>query len=43
VLVVCFARLAEAVGVESLLGGLVLFPLVSLALALAARSLREGG
>ncbi len=43
VLVVCFARLAEAVGVERLLGGLVLFPLVSLALALAVRSLREGG
>jgi Na+-transporting NADH:ubiquinone oxidoreductase subunit NqrD len=40
VLVIVFARIAELVSIERLLGALVLFPLFSLALALTAPSLR---
>jgi MFS transporter, FSR family, fosmidomycin resistance protein len=40
VLVIFFARLAELTGIERLLGGLVLFPLLSLAVALRAPALR---
>jgi len=40
VLVIAFARLAELTSVERLLGGLVLFPLLGLAVALTAPALR---
>lgn len=40
VLVIFFARIAELMSIEWLLGGLVLFPLFSLALVLTAPSLR---
>jgi len=40
VLVIFFARIAELMGIEWVLGGLVLFPLFSLALVLTAPSLR---
>jgi MFS transporter, FSR family, fosmidomycin resistance protein len=40
VLVILFAGLAERIGIEWLLGGLVLFPLFSLALVLTAPALR---
>ena len=42
VLVIFFARVAEAVGVEKVLGGLSLLPLINLGLVFAAPSFRSG-
>ena len=42
VLVIIFARVAEAVGIEKVMGGLSLLPLINLMLVLAAPSFRSG-
>jgi hypothetical protein len=42
VLVIIFARIAEAVGIEKVIGGLILLPLINLGLVFAAPSFRSG-
>jgi hypothetical protein len=42
VLFIFFARVAEAVGIEKLIGGLSLLPLINLGLAFVAPSFRPG-
>ena len=42
VLVIIFARIAEAVGIEKVIGGLILLPLINLGLVFVAPSFRSG-